>query len=248
MGVPVIGCGCATCQSSDPKNKRTRVSIALGLPEGNLLIDTPPELRYQLTREQIGIIHAVLFTHAHADHLNGLDDLRVFPAYTGHPVPLYCEPLVEQRIREAFGYCFLPPHQVHTRGAVPQLEFHPIGLEPFSLLGARIVPIRLNHGKLDVLGFRIGNVAYCTDTHHIPAESWPSLRDLDVLILDCVRPEPHPTHLHLDGAIRIAQEVGARRTIFTHMSCKLEYHATNAKLPPGMELAYDGLRILLNAS
>lgn len=245
MGVPVIGCGCATCQSNDPKNSRTRVSIALGLPEGNLLIDTPPELRIQLAREQIGVVHAVLFTHAHADHLNGLDDLRVFPAYTGQPVPLYCEPLVEQRIRVAFDYCFLPPHKVHTRGAVPQLEFHSIGVEPFTLLGTKIVPIRLKHGKLDVLGFRIGNVAYCTDTHEIPPESWASLQDLDVLILDCVRPEPHPTHLHLDAAVRIAQTVGARRTIFTHMSCKLEHHATNASLPAGMELAYDGMRVLL---
>src|SRR3954453_9882999 len=137
VGVPAIGCGCAVCTSTDSRDKRTRCAALIGLPEGNLLIDTPPDLRQQLLREQVGIVHAVLFTHEHADHIFGLDDLRLFPFYLGHPVPIYCEPLVEERIRKSFDYAFSDQEPTHA-GAAPQLVFHSIGLEPFNLLGARI--------------------------------------------------------------------------------------------------------------
>lgn len=245
VGVPALGCGCSVCQGGDPRNQRTRCSIILGLPEGNLLVDTPPDLRTQLLRERIGLVHSVLFTHEHADHLFGLDDLRLFPFYLGHPVPLYCEPLVEDRIRKSFDYAFPSVEPTH-RGAIPQLKIHLIGIEPFSVLGSRVLPIRLKHGpRFEVLGFRFGNVAYCTDTNEIPEESWDRLRNLDVLILDALRPKPHVTHFGLDEAIQVAQRIGARRTYFTHMSHELDYHPTNAMLPDGMELAYDGLRIPL---
>ncbi len=246
VGVPAVGCGCDVCRGGHPRNQRTRCAVALGLPEGNLLIDTPPDLRFQLLREEIGIIHAVLYTHEHADHLFGLDDLRLFPFYLGHPVPIFCEQAVETRIRKSFDYAFEPPANLHA-GAVPQLTVQSICLEPFSLLGAQVVPLRLSHGpNFQVLGFRFGDVAYCTDTNQIPPESLALLEDLDVLILDALREQPHPTHFSLDEAVALARQIGARRTLFTHMSHDLDYETTNARLPAGMELAYDGQRIALS--
>lgn len=245
MGVPVIGCDCPTCTSSDPRNVRTRCGLVVGLPEGNLLVDTPPELRLQLVREKIGLIHATLFTHSHADHLFGLDDLRLFPYYLRHKMPLYCEASVEDRIRRSFDYAFEQEGGDFHPGGIPQLAFERIGLEPFVVLGARVVPVRLRHGRGEVLGFRFGNVAYCTDTNAIPAESYARLEGLDVLILDALRRRPHPTHFTLDEAIAAARQIGARRTIFTHMSHELDHAATNAELPAGMELAFDGLRVPL---
>ena len=245
VGVPMIGCGCEVCRSNNPRNQRTRCSAILGLPGGNLLIDTSPDIRHQLLREAIGIVHAVLYTHEHADHVFGLDDLRIMQFYLGGPVPLVCEERVEARIRKSYDYAFQSPDDLH-RGAVPQLAFRRIGLEPFDVLGARITPVRLKHGKrFEVLGFRIGNVAYCTDVNEIPPESMERLAGLDVLVLDALRPRGHATHFSLEEAIDVARELAPRRTFFTHMSHELEHEATNAALPPGMALAYDGLRIPL---
>jgi phosphoribosyl 1,2-cyclic phosphate phosphodiesterase len=245
VGVPVIGCGCAVCRGDDPRNRRTRCGLALGLPEGTLLVDTPTDLRTQLLREDIGLAHAVLYTHEHADHLFGLDDVRLFPFALGGPLPIYCEPAVERRIRRSFDYCFPDEDGPQPLSTVPRLAFHTIGEEPFDVLGRRVVPIRLRHGSLGVLGFRFGNVAYCTDTNGIPDASWPLLAGLDVLVLDALRPAPHPTHFSLDEAIEVARRVGARRTLYTHMTHDLDHAATNAALPQGMELAYDGLQIRL---
>lgn len=244
-GVPVIGCDCATCTSPDPRNQRMRCAVVVGLPEGHLLIDTPPDLRSQLLREGVGMIHAVLYTHAHADHLFGLDDLRIFSHYLGSRLPLYCEHEVEARIRKSFDYAFGPTAEGVHAGGVPLVEFHRIDTQPFDVLGARVVPIRLGHGGGWVLGFRIGNVAYCTDTNHIPPESWPLLEGLDVLILDALRHRPHVTHFGLDEAIAVARKLAPRRTLFTHMAHELEHVSTMSILPPGMELAYDGLRVPL---
>jgi phosphoribosyl 1,2-cyclic phosphate phosphodiesterase len=217
----------------------------LGLPEGNLLVDTPPDLRQQLLRERIGVVHAVLFTHEHADHIFGLDDLRLLPFYLGQPVPIYCEQQVERRLRHSFDYAFDGRKATHT-GAVPQLTFHRIGREPFEILQQLIVPIPLKHGpNFDVLGFRFGNVAYCTDTNEIPESSLSLLEGLDVLILDALRIRPHVTHFSLDQAIEVAGHLKPKRTLFTHTSHELEYEATNARLPGGMELAYDGMHIPL---
>jgi phosphoribosyl 1,2-cyclic phosphate phosphodiesterase len=245
VGVPAIGCGCDVCRSTNPRNRRTRCSAILGLPGGNLLIDSSPDLRHQLLREEIGIVHAVLYTHDHADHVFGLDDLRLMQFYLGGPVPLYCEPRVEDRIRKSYDYAFQSAADLHS-GAVPQLTFCRIGLEPFDVLGARITPIRLKHGKrLDVLGFRMGNVAYCTDVNAIPPESMERLKGLDVLVLDALRPRGHATHFSLEEAIAVAHVLAPRQTYFTHMSHELEHDATNATLPLGMALAYDGQRIPL---
>lgn len=245
IGVPVVGCGCQTCASSDPRNNRSRCALAIGLPEGNVLVDTPPDLRTQLLRERLGLIHAVVYTHAHADHLFGLDDVRLFPYYIGHRLPIFCEEEVEARIRKSFDYAFDPITEKFPAGGVPRLDFERIATEPFSVLGAEVRPIRLIHGRFRVLGFRFGNIAYCTDTNEIPEESWPLLEGLDVLILDALRHASHPTHFSLGEAIAVAERVRPKRTLFTHISHDLEHERTNASLPDGMELAYDGLTLPL---
>lgn len=245
VGVPVIGCGCAVCQSGQAKNVRTRSSAIAGLPGGNLLIDTPPDLRQQLLRERIGTVHAVLYTHDHADHVFGLDDLRLFPFQLGGPVPLYCEPNVEQRIRKSFDYAFSDLPETH-RGSRPSLVFESIGHQPFDVLGRRVIPIPLEHGPhFRVLGFRIGDVAYCTDASRIPPESLQRLQGLDTLVLDALRYTPHPTHLSVDDAVAVAQTLRPRRTVLTHMAHDLDYPTLQAKLPAGIEPGYDGMRINL---
>ncbi len=245
VGVPTIGCGCPVCTSDDPKNNRTRTSAILGLPGGNLLIDTSPDLRQQLLREKIGLVHAVLYTHEHADHVFGLDDLRLMQFYLKGPVPLFCEERVERRIRTSFDYAFTELPNMHV-GAAPKLAFCRIGLEPFQALGAEITPIQLEHGpNFRTLGFRIGGVAYCTDVSFIPEASMRLLEGLDVLVLDALRPEGHSTHFSLDQAVDVAVRLAPKQTYFTHMAHGLDYKSTNARLPTGMQLGYDGLRIPL---
>jgi phosphoribosyl 1,2-cyclic phosphate phosphodiesterase len=244
IGVPVVGCGCPVCTSIDPRNNRMRCSLVLGLPEGTLLVDTTPDLRAQLLREKIGVVHSVLYTHDHADHVFGLDDVRLFPYYLGHSLPVYCEEQVEARIRKSFDYAFAA-EAANYGGGVPQLEMRRITTEPFEVLGARVIPLRLEHGRFRVLGFRFGDIAYCTDTNRIPPESKALLQGLDVLIVDALRHTPHVTHFSLDEAIETARELGAKQTYFTHMSHELDHEATNAALPAGMQLAYDGLRLPL---
>ena len=245
VGVPALGCGCDVCLSTDPRNKRTRCSAILGLPGGNLLIDTSPDLRSQLLREKVGIVHSVAYTHEHTDHVAGFDDLRLFQFYLGHPVPIFCNEAVEQRLRGAFDYAFANIEPTHA-GAVPAVDLHPISEEPFEVLGTLVTPIPLKHGpRFDVLGFRIGNVAYCTDVKTIPESSWSLLQNLDTLVLDALRPRSHPTHLNFEEAVEVAQELKAKATYFTHCSCDVDYSSTNAQLPPGIEVGYDGLRIRL---
>ena len=244
-GVPVIGCQCATCRSADPRDARTRCSVLLGLPGGHLLIDTPPELRIQLLRERIGRIDAVAYTHEHADHMFGLDDLRIFPKYLGHDLPVFCNAATEKRILHMADYAFAAAARQWPAGGVPRLDLRRIDTAPFEALGTTIQPIALAHGQMTVLGFRVGGLAYCTDTSGIPPESRPSLADLDVLILDCLRHRPHPTHLSLDEAVATARLLGARRTLFTHLAHDLKHDEVSASLPAGMELAYDGLRVEL---
>lgn len=243
VGVPVVGCRCATCTSGDPRNDRTRTSIVVGLPGGTLLVDTTPDLRRQLLRERIGSVKAILYTHDHVDHVYGLDDIRPICYRAGAPVPVYCEERVERRIRAAFDYAFEP--MPVPGGGVPKITFERITTEPFDLLGARVIPLRLRHGVFDVLGFRFGDVAYCTDTNVIPDATWPLLAGLDTLVLDCLRPERHPTHLSLAEALAVAARVGARRTLFVHMGHDIEHGAVSARLPAGVELAYDGLVVPL---
>jgi phosphoribosyl 1,2-cyclic phosphate phosphodiesterase len=243
VGVPVIGCDCAVCHSTNPRNQRTRTGVAVQTPAGTFVIDTPPELRLQLVREKIALVHAAVFTHSHADHIFGLDDLRICGYRLKGPVTLYCEEPTEQQIRQSFNYAFAERDPKAHHFARPNLEFERIGLEPFSVLGQLVTPIRLLHGRLPVLGFRLGDVAFCTDVSHIPDESWPLLEGLDVLVLDALRDKPHPTHFGIDQALEVVERVKPGRTFFTHVSHELDYDATNARLPDGVGLAYDGLRI-----
>lgn len=244
-GVPIIGCHCPICLSENPRNRRTRSGVAVEAPEGLFLIDTSPELRIQLIREKIDLVHAAIYTHSHADHIFGLDDLRLFGYRLNRPIPLYCEEIVEQQLRAAFSYAFVPPPPDLHMGAVPMLKFERLSLEPFQLLGLKILPIRLMHGKLPVLGFRIGNVAFCTDVSFIPEESLERLMGLDVLIIDALRDTPHATHFGIPQALEIIGLTQPQRAFLTHVSHHLDYETTNKRLPPHVELAYDGLRIPL---
>ena len=244
VGVPMVGCGCDTCTSDDPRDRRTRTSVLLGLPGGHLLVDTTPDLRTQLLRERIGRIDAVLYTHDHVDHVYGLDDLRPLCFATGRPVPILCEERVENRIRRAFDYAFAPGPPLG--GGVPKVTFERITATPFEVLGATVTPLRLRHGVFDVLGFRFGNVAYCTDTNEIPEETWPLLAGLDLLVLDCLRPSRHPTHFSITEAVAVATRAAARRTLLVHMSHDIRHAEASADLPPGVEFAYDGLELPLS--
>jgi phosphoribosyl 1,2-cyclic phosphate phosphodiesterase len=241
VGIPMVGCDCEVCRSDNPRNHRYRPSVVIRTPQGNILIDTTPELRLQLLREKIEVVNAVLYTHYHADHLFGLDDLRPFPRLLGGPVPLYCTAEVERKVREVFSYAFRPEAEQLPAGYVPQLVFHRIDEDPFTVLGQRVVPIPLIHAHFNVLGFRFDDVAYCTDTNRIPPESWPLLEGLRVLVLDALRFKPHIAHFSLDEALEVIDRVKPARAYLTHMSHDVEHEATNRRLPAGVELAYDGL-------
>jgi phosphoribosyl 1,2-cyclic phosphate phosphodiesterase len=199
----------------------------------------------QLLREGIGLIHTVIYTHEHADHLFGLDDLRIFADYLEHDLPVYCNENVEGRIRKAYDYAFDEATRHYAAGGLPKLVLQRVESEPMEILGSRITPIPLQHGRYSTLGFRVGNVAYCTDTNGIPGASRDLLQGLDVLVLDCLRHRPHPTHFSLEEAVDTARQLQPRRTLFTHVCHDLEHEATNAILPPGMELAYDGMVVPL---
>lgn len=243
VGVPMIGCDCAVCTSLDPKNSRTRASVLLQVPGGNLLVDTGPELRIQMVREKIPVAHAVLFTHYHADHLYGLDDVRLFPKILNGPLPVFCTQEVEQVIRQSFAYIFDREAERLPAGVLPKLEFRRITAQPFSMLGEWITPIPLIHGRFDVFGFRIGDLAYCTDANAIPAASWPLLAGLDTLILDCLRPGlEHPSHFALPGALGVIERVKPKRACLTHLSHQFD-SSDPPTMPANVELAYDGLKI-----
>lgn len=237
----MIGCDCEVCRSTNPRNQRYRCAVLMRFPQGNILIDTPPELRLQLLREKVSLVHAVLFTHYHADHLFGLDDLRPIPHRLGGPVPLYCTAEVERKIRDTFAYAFRPEAQQMPMGYVPKLTFQRITEAPFTVLGQRVVPIPLVHAQFDVFGFRVDDVAYCTDVNRIPPESWPLLDNLRVLVLDALRFRPHPGHFSLDEALEVIARLKPARAYLTHMTHEIEHEAVNRQLPAGVELAYDGL-------
>lgn len=240
-GVPMIGCQCATCRSDDPRNQRTRASVLLSLPAGRLLIDTPPELRLQLIRERIPFAHAILFTHYHADHLFGLDDIRLFPHRLGHPVPVYCNEETEEVIRRTFAYAFVTGAESAPAGYVPQVQFHRIDDRPFEVLGRRVQPVPLEHAHFHVYGFRIGKLAYCTDVSRIPERSWPLLAGLDVLILGALRRKPHKAHFSLEEALEAIDRLRPKQAYLTHLSHDLEYEEISRTLPGNVQLAYDGL-------
>jgi phosphoribosyl 1,2-cyclic phosphate phosphodiesterase len=246
VGVPAMGCRCEVCTSTDPKHNRTRCSVIMGLPGGNLLVDTSPDLRQQLLREKIGIVHSVVYTHEHSDHVMGFDDLRLFQFYLGHPVPIFCTPVVRARLEKAFDYAFSDRATTHP-GAAPSVDISLIApQQSFDVLGATVTPVPLKHGpNFEVLGFRVGNVAYCTDVSHIPASSMALLQGLDVLVLDALRPDAHVTHFNIEQALEIVEQLKPKQTFFTHCSCSMNYKTVNPTLPDGVQVGWDGLQIEL---
>lgn len=238
-GVPMIGCACSTCRSTDPHDHRLRPSIYVDVPaRARILVDAATDLRQQALRYDISRVDAVLFTHAHADHILGLDDLRSFNALQGSAIPCYGNREALDAIRRQFSYVFEAPLQ--EGGGVPQLTINEIA-GPFSVRGIRVVPVPLWHGKLPIFGFRFGNFAYLTDCNRIPDEAWELVAGVDTLVLDALRDEPHETHFTLREATAAAERIAARRTYFTHMTHDLPHAKTNARLPDGVQLAYDGL-------
>lgn len=240
-GTPVIGCGCATCLSDDPRNRRTRCSIAIYMENGAvLLVDTGPDLRQQALREKMDRVDGVLYTHYHADHLNGLDDLRSFCHLQRKPIPVYGNEVTMQGIVQRFGYAF-PSHEQHHWDK-PVLRAHSVdGI--FEIAGTAVVPVPVMHGKYEILGYRIGNMAYLTDVSDISPASMDKLEGLDVLLLDCLRQRFHPTHFSVEQAVDWAGKIGARETWLIHMTHELEFSALSAQLPSGVRVAYDGLRL-----
>lgn len=237
-GVPMIGCACPVCTSADSRDRRTRTSALFSFEGHHVLVDTSPELRLQCLANDVLRVDAVLITHAHADHIVGLDDLRRFNSLRGGPLEVYADEATLDRLRRMFAYAF--QDQPDYPSAKPELLPRTIS-GPFELFGRQVVPIRYQHGPMPVLGFRIDGIAYCPDCSFMPDESRALLRGLDVLILDGLRRRPHPTHFNLEQAVVEARRIGARRTYFTHIAHELGHAATNAELPAGMELAYDGL-------
>ncbi len=240
-GVPMIGCDCDVCGSDNPKNKRTRCSIFIETDDAGLLIDTPPDLRNQLLRENIRRIDSILFTHAHADHVFGLDDIRRFNDLNGRDMPCYGLEETLSSIRRSFQYVFVP---TQIGGGKPVLELIPID-GPFSAAGIPVAPVKVLHGKLDILGYRIGNFAYVTDVSEIPPDSLQILSDLDVLALGVIRHEPHETHFCLSQGIEMVDYLRPKQAYFTHIAHQLDHDTTNSILPSYIQLAYDGLKILI---
>jgi phosphoribosyl 1,2-cyclic phosphate phosphodiesterase len=236
-GVPVIGCHCAVCTSKDPRNRRTRSSALVKTGGKNILIDTSTDLRSQSLANGVEKIDAVLFTHPHADHIHGIDDLRAFNLIQGGAIPCYGSLHTIERIKVMFDYIF---RDDSYDGWKPNLTATAVD-SPFDLGGVNVVPINIQHGPADIFGYRIGSFAYLTDCSSIPDESAALLAGLDVLVLGALRHKPHPTHFTVEQAIEASRIINPKRTILTHLGHSLDYHKDNPLLPDGIELAYDGL-------
>jgi len=239
-GVPMIGCHCAVCESSDPHDKRSRPSVVISYDGVRVLVDTAPELRLQCVANRVDMIDAVVFTHAHADHIMGLDDVRRFNAISQRPLDVWADDRTYEALERSFGYAFLPGDE-GPKIFRPQLVRRRID-GPFRIGDREWIPVPLIHGEVPVLGFRVGRLAYCTDVSKIPDDSWGLLRDLEVLVLDALQWKKHATHFSVEEAIEAAERIGAGRTLFTHITHALAHDETNAKLPRGMRLAFDGER------
>jgi len=239
-GVPTIGCRCAVCTSQDPRDSRLRPSVLLRYGGRNVLIDTTPDFRQQALRARLERLDAVLFTHSHADHIMGLDDVRPFNFRQRSSIPIYGAPEALETIHRAFEYIFAD--RAHD-SSVPRLESHALDGSAFDLFGLEFLPIRLKHGRSLVYGYRFGGAAYLTDHSAIPEESLEQLHGLDVLFLDGLRHRPHPTHTTVERALRYVEQLAPQRAFFTHICHDLPHAETESALPPHVRLAYDGLEI-----
>ena len=243
MGVPTLGCGCAVCTSADPRNRRTRPSVSLAYNSHLVLIDTGPDFHAQAIRERIREVDAVLYTHSHADHILGFDDLR--PLSFRHPeaLPIYADDETATTIERVFEYTFRTENRYPTSARVKLHRIDPTAGAGTELFGACFQRIPVLHGKQLITGYRFGSAAYLTDMSDIPPESLPLLQDLDILVLDALRRTPHPSHSHLDRSVAFVEQLKPRRAFFTHLSHDLDHSPTESALPPNIRLAYDGLQL-----
>ncbi|HEV2305168.1 MAG TPA: MBL fold metallo-hydrolase [Candidatus Acidoferrales bacterium] len=242
MGVPTLGCRCEVCRSQDPHDKRTRPSVLLAYSGRSVVVDTTPDFRQQALRENLDHLDAILYTHAHADHILGLDDIRPFNAKQKSAISIFAAVETLAILRRTFAYVFEPQS---AESSIPQVELHSLD-GPFDLFGAHIIPVPAQHGPLAVHGFRIGSFAYLTDFSSVPSASKNLLRGLDHLILDALRYTPHPMHSTVDQSLALIRELTPKHAWFTHICHDLGHQATNAKLPADVQLAYDGLQFEVN--
>ncbi|HEX6503935.1 MAG TPA: MBL fold metallo-hydrolase [Terriglobales bacterium] len=239
MGVPTIGCECAVCHSPDPHDRRTRPSIMVEYDGRLILIDTTPDFREQAIREGIDRVDAVLYTHTHADHILGIDDLRPLSFHRPGRIPLYARPEAAEFLRTMFRYIFDADYKF---GGIARVELKPID-GAIELFGARFEPVAVIHGETEIYGFRFGSAAYLTDFSDVPESSLQRLQNLDILFLDALRHKPHPTHSTVENSLRIVDELRPKRAFFTHICHDLPHEATNATLPPNVRLSYDGMKL-----
>ena len=237
MGVPTLGCHCAVCESKDPHDKRTRASALLQWSGHNVVIDTTPDFRFQALRAKIDRLDAVIYTHAHADHIMGMDDIRPYNFHQRAPIPLYASPDTLERLREQFNYVF---REVPVGATVPSVDVRQIE-GPFRMDGVEILPVSALHGPTGVLGFRIRDAAYLTDFSSVPESSKALLTGLDDLVLSALRDTPHVMHSTVANSLALVEELKPKRAWFTHIAHDLGHETTNARLPKHVRLAYDGL-------
>lgn len=242
-GIPVIGCPCPVCESRDPRNKRTRASILITWDDRTVLVDTSTDFRAQALREGLSRLDAILFTHSHADHILGLDDIRPFNVWQRQPMKIYARPETLLDIRRTFRYVFEKDEAVSV---IPRITAFEI-TGTFELFGKQIVPVPIMHGPREIIGFRIDRFAYLTDFKSIPESSYPLLEGLQILVLDALRRRPHPTHSTLENSLALVETLHPQQSFFTHMCHDLDHEATEAELPSHVRLAHDGLKIYLDS-
>ncbi len=243
QGIPIIGCNCKTCTSTNPKDKRLRTSAYIKIGETKILIDTSADFRQQMLENKLNDVDAVLFTHHHIDHIAGLDDLRQINQRLDKQIDLYGNSLTIDELSVTFRYVF--DERLRAHKAVPLVNMHKIENKPFTINDIDIIPIEVIHGRLPIFGYRVGNFAYITDASFISEEEGKKLEGLDYLILNALRERPHPTHFNIEQATELAKKYGAKQTYFTHMTHEVLHNMVNAKLPQGIELGYDGLNFEL---